>query len=74
MRFADLVALPAAPSGAVKLVGLVALTAFTVFAPNTQQLVARMKPTFRWLVFVGAVFCAGFLMSGGVSEFLYFQF
>ena len=74
VRFTDLAALPVAPSGAAKLIGLGVLTAVVVLAPNTQEIVSRMTPRPRWLVFIGVVFCAAFLMSGGVSEFLYFQF
>ena len=57
-----------------KLALLVGLLVAVLVLPNTQQIVERFRPNARWLVLIGIVFCTGFLMSGGVSEFLYFQF
>lgn len=48
--------------------------AIVLWAPNSMQLVERVRPTWRWLLALMVVACWALLELGKVSEFLYFQF
>lgn len=50
------------------------LTLCTLTLPNTQQIVAQLKPTWWWAVGMGMMASLSLLSLNRVSEFLYFQF
>lgn len=62
--------------GDVKLaiLGLGVLILCSVTLPNTQQIVAKLKPTWWWAVGMGIMASLSLLSLNKVSEFLYFQF
>lgn len=53
---------------------LLGLILFVSVLPNTQELVARIKPRPVWFAFATVTFLYAFLLTGQVSEFLYYQF
>lgn len=53
---------------------LAGLTLWVAFLPNTQQILAKFRPTWWWAVWIGATASFCLLSLNRVSEFLYFQF
>ena len=58
----------------VAVLSLIGLTAWVKLLPNTQELMAKMKPTWWWAIAVGTMTSFCLLSLNRVSEFLYFQF
>jgi alginate O-acetyltransferase complex protein AlgI len=73
VRFGPLIGVPEGGFGH-RLALLAMLVAFVSLLPNTQELAARMRPQARWAVFAAALFITAFLLTGQVTEFLYYQF
>jgi alginate O-acetyltransferase complex protein AlgI len=44
------------------------------FLPNTQELIAKFKPTWWWALPLGLMTSLSLLSLNRVSQFLYFQF
>ncbi|GAB4529259.1 MAG: MBOAT family protein [Pleurocapsa sp.] len=61
-------------SKSLSIVVLIALTFWVKFLPNTQELIKKMQPTWRWAIAVGMSASLCLLSLNRVSEFLYFQF
>lgn len=53
---------------------LIILIFWVKLLPNTQDLIAKMKPTWWWAMSVGVMASLCLLSLNRVSEFLYFQF
>ncbi|NES04112.1 MAG: MBOAT family protein [Okeania sp. SIO2F4] len=53
---------------------LIGLTFSVSFLPNTQEILAKLKPTWWWAVWIGVLTSVALLSLNRVSEFLYFQF
>ncbi|HEY9647432.1 MAG TPA: MBOAT family protein [Chroococcidiopsis sp.] len=58
----------------LSLIALAALVAWVALLPNTQQMLARVKPNRRWAIALGGLGGVCLLYLNRVSEFLYFQF
>ncbi|WP_246844088.1 MBOAT family protein [Hydrocoleum sp. CS-953] len=56
------------------ILGLIGLTFSVSFLPNTQEILAKLKPTWWWAVWIGVLTSLALLSLNRVSEFLYFQF
>ncbi len=56
------------------ILGLIGLTFSVSFLPNTQEILAKLKPTWWWAVWIGILTSLALLSLNRVSEFLYFQF
>ncbi|MGK7888105.1 MAG: MBOAT family protein [Leptolyngbyaceae cyanobacterium] len=53
---------------------LLLLLGIVLKCPNTQELVQRFQPNWRWVAAIGGIAAASLLSLNQVSEFLYFQF
>ncbi|WP_293060385.1 hypothetical protein [Okeania sp. SIO2B3] len=53
---------------------LIGLTFSVSFLPNTQEILAKLKPTWWWAVWIGVLKSVALLSLNRVFEFLYFQF
>jgi alginate O-acetyltransferase complex protein AlgI len=53
---------------------LLGLTLGVLTLPNTQQILARFRPTLGWAIAIGSITTVGLMALNQVSEFLYFQF
>jgi len=62
------------PQGHLQLLVLFTLFLWVSFAPNTLELSKRMKPNWKWTVFISLLLIASILFINRKSEFLYFQF
>ncbi|NES72352.1 MAG: hypothetical protein F6K24_47720 [Okeania sp. SIO2D1] len=58
----------------LSILALIALTFSVSFLPNTQEILAKLKPTWWWAVWIGVLTSMALLSLNRVSEFLYFQF
>ncbi|NEO53250.1 MAG: MBOAT family protein [Okeania sp. SIO3B5] len=56
------------------ILALITLTFSVSFLPNTQEILAKLKPTWWWAVWIGVLTSMALLSLNRVSEFLYFQF
>ncbi|MGD1704558.1 MBOAT family O-acyltransferase [Dapis sp. BLCC M229] len=56
------------------ILGLIVLTFSVSFLPNTQEILAKLKPTWWWAAWIGVLTSVALLSLNRVSEFLYFQF
>ena len=61
-------------SKAMSIFVLIGLIFWVKLLPNTQELLAKMKPTWWWATWVGLSASLCLLSLNRVSEFLYFQF
>ncbi len=59
---------------ATELIWLAGALAVVLAAPNSQQIVARMKPTALWLVLIVVLFIVTIYHFDQTTEFLYYQF
>jgi alginate O-acetyltransferase complex protein AlgI len=74
-RWKELDYLPVAyGSKAVSILLLIGLTFWVKLLPNTQDLLAKFKPSWWWAMSVGLSASLCLLSLNRVSEFLYFQF
>ena len=53
---------------------LIVLTFSVILLPNTQEILAKLKPTWSWAILIGVLTSVALLSLNRVSEFLYFQF
>lgn len=56
------------------ILSLIGLIFWVKLLPNTQEVMAKMKPTWWWAIAVGIMTSVCLLSLNRVSEFLYFQF
>ncbi|MGB3511950.1 MAG: MBOAT family O-acyltransferase [Microcoleaceae cyanobacterium] len=61
-------------SKVISILTLVGLTFCVTFLPNTQEILAKLKPTWWWALWIGVLTSVALLSLNRVSEFLYFQF
>ncbi len=74
-RWSELDYLPVlAGSKTIAILTLIILVVWIKVLPNTQEVIAKMKPTWWWAVIVGLIAGICLLSLNRVSEFLYFQF
>ncbi len=57
-----------------KLAYTAVLMIFVLFAPNSQQVIGKFKPSMTWIAAVMLMVVGVFVEFSGVSDFLYFQF
>ncbi|WP_293140812.1 hypothetical protein [Okeania sp. SIO3I5] len=53
---------------------IITLTFSVSFLPHTQEILATLKPTWWWAIWIGILTSVALLSLNRVSEFLYFQF
>lgn len=58
----------------LSIVILAILTIIVTFTPNTQEIMAKFQPNWRWALVIGLLASISLLSLNRVSEFLYFQF
>ena len=61
-------------SKSLSILTLIVLTFSVILLPNTQEILAKLKPTWSWAILIGVLTSVALLSLNRVSEFLYFQF
>lgn len=62
------------PGGYKELCILVGLMVGLAFAPNPQQIVARLRPNWKWAMVIALLMAVSILGMEKATDFLYFQF
>jgi alginate O-acetyltransferase complex protein AlgI len=62
------------PGGYKELLILAGLMGILAFAPNPQQIVARLQPNWRWAFIIALLMAISILGMEKATDFLYFQF